>query len=102
MDLYQTIETVAEITAKFQEKALLVPHYATDEEMKKVRYHDMLWDDIREFMSISGCETMNDMDSRAREWDIDLEHLGKRGSDQVHVMESPWKRPKTPDQHLRG
>ena len=32
-DLTQTTETVAEITAKFQERALLVPQYAADEEM---------------------------------------------------------------------
>ena len=34
-DLRQTTETVAEITAKFRERTLLVPQYAADEEMKK-------------------------------------------------------------------
>ena len=34
-DLRQTTETVAEITAKFRERALLVPQYVVDEEMKK-------------------------------------------------------------------
>ena len=34
-DLTQTTETVAEITAKFKERALLVPQYVADEEMKK-------------------------------------------------------------------
>ena len=43
----RTTETMAEITAKFREKVLLVPQYATDEEMKKVRYNDVLWDDFR-------------------------------------------------------
>ena len=47
--------------------------------MKKVRYHDMPEDDIREFVSISRCKTLNDMISRAQEQEIDLEHLGKRG-----------------------
>ena len=46
--------------------------------MKKVRYYDMPWDDIREFVSMSRCKTLNDMISRAREWEIDFEHLGKR------------------------
>ena len=34
-DLQQTTETVAEITAKFNERALLVLQYVADEEMKK-------------------------------------------------------------------
>ena len=41
-DLRQTTETMAEITSKFKERALLVSQYATNEEMKKTRYHDML------------------------------------------------------------
>lgn len=45
--LRQPIETVAEITAKFMEMALLVSQYDVDEEMKKTRYNDMLNDDIR-------------------------------------------------------
>ena len=49
----QTIESVAEITAKFRERALLVPQYAGDEEMRKTRYHYMLRADIREHVSYS-------------------------------------------------
>ena len=89
---------MAEITAKFQERALLVLQYAADEEMKKVRYHDMLRDDIREFVSISGCKTPNDMISRSCKREIDLEHLGKRWPDQVRVVEGSRKKPKTLDQ----
>ena len=66
-DLRQTTETMIYITANFRERALLVPQYATDDKMKKVRYHDMIGDDIREFVSLSGCETLNDMIARARE-----------------------------------
>lgn len=66
-DLRHTIETVAEITAKFRERALLVPQYAVDEEMKKTRYQNMLRDDIRELVSFSGCKTLNDMIARAQE-----------------------------------
>ena len=80
----------------------MVPHYAADEEIKKVTYHDMLMDDIREVVSISGCKTLNDMISRAREQEIDLDHLGKRESQQVQTMEGPRKRPKTSNQRLRG
>ena len=33
-DRHQTTETVAEITAKFREQALLIPQYATAEDMR--------------------------------------------------------------------
>lgn len=42
LDMRQTTETMAEITAKFQERAVLVPQYAGDEDMRRTRYHDML------------------------------------------------------------
>ena len=38
----------------------------------------MLRVDIREFVSISAFQTLKDMIARAREQEIDLEHLGKR------------------------
>ena len=52
-DLCQTTKTVAQITAKFHERALLVSQYVADEAMKKMRYHDMLRDDIMEFVMFS-------------------------------------------------
>ena len=76
----------------------MVSHYAVHEEMKKVRYHDMLRYDIREFVSISGFKTLIDKIARAREQDIDLEHLGKREPEHVQEVEGPPKRPKTSDQ----
>nr|KAJ0224671.1 hypothetical protein LSAT_V11C100043830 [Lactuca sativa] len=84
-DLTQTIETVAEITAKFGERALLVPQYVADEEMKKARYHEMLRDDIRQFVSRSSCKTLEDMIARAREREIDLEQIRTRKPDEVQV-----------------
>ena len=53
-------------------------------------------------MSISGCEILNDMISRARERETDLEHIRKRGPDHVHILEGPRERPKNSDQLLRG
>ena len=35
LDMRQTTDTVAEITAKFRERALLVPQYAGDEDMRR-------------------------------------------------------------------
>ena len=65
--LQQTTETMAEITAKFRERALLIPQYATDEEMRQTRCHSMLRDDIWEFMRFTGCKTVNDIVEKARE-----------------------------------
>ena len=57
-DLRQTTETVAKITVKLKDMALLVPQYVADEEMKNTRYHDMLRDNIREFVGFSACRTL--------------------------------------------
>ena len=51
----------------FRERALLVPQYVADEEMKKAGYHDMLKDEIRQFVSMSSYRTLEDMITRARE-----------------------------------
>ena len=69
-----------ETIAKFKERDFLVPQYTADEEMRKTRYHDMLRDDIHEFVSLLGWKTLEDMISRAREWEIDSELLKKRKS----------------------
>ena len=60
-DLCQTNETVAEITAIFHDRELLVPQYVADEEMKKERYHEMLRSNIRMFVSRSSCKKLDDM-----------------------------------------
>ena len=38
----------------------------------------------------------------AQEWQIDLEHLGKRKPKQVQTVRGPTKRPKMFDQRARG
>ena len=86
---------MAQIIAKFRERALLVMQYAVDKEIKKVRYHDMLRDDIREFMIFSGFKTLNDVISRAREREIDLEHLRKRKPEQIQIAVGLTKRLRT-------
>ena len=78
LDMRQMIETMAEISTKFRKRALLVPQYATDEEIWKTQYHNMLRPNIREFVSFSTCQTLDDMISRVQEYGIDLEHIGKR------------------------
>ena len=66
-----------------------------DDEMKKVRYHDMMRDDIKEFVSLSGCETLNYMIARAQECEIDLQHLRKRKPVQIKISVAQVKRTRT-------
>ena len=102
LDMRQTTDTVAEITAKFRERALLVPQYAGDEDMRRTRYHDMLRADIREHVSFSACPTLNSMISRAREREKDLEHIRKRKAVEGHVMRASGKKPKGSDSGMKG
>ena len=53
-ELQQTIETMAEITAKFREQALFIPQYALDEDMRRTGYHSIPRDNIHEVVSFLG------------------------------------------------
>ena len=53
-------------------------------------------------MSLSGCETLNDMIARARERKIDLEHLGKRKPERTHISMDQVKRTRTQDSCVGG
>ena len=79
-----------------------MPQYVGDDEMQRTRYHDMLRADIREHVSFLASPTLGSMIARAREREIDLEHIAKRRSDQTYTLEGPRKRPKTSDQRLAG
>ena len=93
---------MAEITAKFRERALFVSQYAADEEMKKTRYHDILRDYIGEFVSFSACKTLNDMVEKSRMREIDLELRTKRKLEQVQTGLGQTKRPNTSDTYSIG
>ena len=69
-DLHQSTETMAEMTAKFRERPLLIPQYSSDEEMTRTPYHSMLKDHIQEFVSFTGCKTLKEMVDKAREQEI--------------------------------
>lgn len=49
-------------------------------------HHDMLMDEIKNFVSTSSCRKIQDMIARARERKIELEPLSKRKSVQVQTM----------------
>lgn len=61
--------------------------------MKKTWYHDILRLDISEFVSFSACQTLEDVISRAREREIDLEHIGKKKAEQVKTARDSAKKP---------
>ena len=56
---------------------------AVYKEMKKTWYHDMLRDDIMEFVSILSCKTLEEMIDRDRDREIKLELRNKRKPTQV-------------------
>ena len=86
----------------FHERNLLVPQYVVDEEMKKAKYHDMLKDEIWEFVSMSSCRRLEDMIVRARERQIDMETVRKRKLVQAQVSQGSDKNPKVFDSRSRG
>ena len=102
LDMRQTIELVAEITAKFRERALLVPQYAGDKEMKKTWYHDMLRVDIQKYVSYSACPTLDDMIAKAQEGEIDIEHIRKRKTKIGQTTGVSMKKPKGFDSRSKG
>lgn len=64
---------MVEIAAKFRGRAPLVMQYVAHEEMRKTRYHDMLRNDIREFVNMSSCITLGDMICISQEHEIELQ-----------------------------
>ena len=62
--------------------------------MRRTRYHDMLRADIREHVSFAACPTLESMIARAREREIDLEHLRKRKAKMEQVIGASGKKPK--------
>ena len=55
--------------------ALIVPHYTTDEDMKKTRYHDTI--------------------ARVQEHEIELQHRLKHEQEHIQIVMGKEKRPKS-------
>lgn len=70
--------------------------------MNKTRYHDMLREDIKEFVSFSSFWKLEDMIARTREREINLENLSKKKEEQVQKAKASAKKPKTFDLRARG
>lgn len=93
--LQETTDTMENITSRFREKALLVPQYDRDEEMKKMRYQDMLKENIRMFVIISSCQSLKEMIDRVLEREIELELQKKQKASQVQTVMVLTKQSKT-------
>lgn len=65
--------------------------------MKKSWYHDMFKFEMREFMSMSRCKTLDDMIAWACKREIDLETVRNRKLVQAEVSEGSGKKPKVFD-----
>ena len=57
----------------------------------------MLRDDIREFVSFTGCKTLNEMVEKAREREMKLDFCTKRKPEQAQTVVGQAKKPKTLD-----
>ncbi|KAJ9556692.1 hypothetical protein OSB04_011306 [Centaurea solstitialis] len=68
LNLTQTTETVNEITAKFLEKLLFVPGYASDESLKMARYMGVLRTEIKGAVATKRCKTFSDMGHFSRDY----------------------------------
>ena len=61
--------------------------------MKMARYHEMQRSDIRQFVCRSSCKRLEDIITRAREWEIDLEMESKSKPNFAASVEGLGKRP---------
>ncbi|GKE25022.1 putative reverse transcriptase domain-containing protein [Tanacetum coccineum] len=71
--LMQTNETVNELWKKFNDLIPYCPEYHGNEKLKVERFQRMLRDDIREVISPFKCTTLEDLLSRARVREADLQ-----------------------------
>ncbi|XP_052626964.1 uncharacterized protein LOC128133531 [Lactuca sativa] len=73
-----------------------------DEDMRRTSYHSVLRDDIREFVSFSGCKILNEMVEKAREREMELELRTKWKPEQAQTAIGQAKKLKTFDSFGRG
>ena len=62
----------------------------------------MVRDDIREFVSFTGCKTLNEMVEKAREREMELDFHTKLKHEQAQTAVGQAKKPKTSDSSIRG
>lgn len=68
------------MTAKFKERALFFPQYATTKEMKMTHYHDMLRTEILENMSDLSDRTLSSFVEAAKERQLSWRPNNERGN----------------------
>ena len=70
--------------------------------MKKTQYHDILKADIHKYVSYSACPTLDDMIAKAREREIEIDHLRKRKAEVGQTTRVSVKKPKGFDSRSTG
>ena len=70
--------------------------------MRRTRYHEMLGADIREHVSYSTCPNLDSMIARARDREIDLEHIGKRKAEEGQLTGVSGEKTDGSDARLKG
>ncbi|KAJ0809969.1 putative nucleotidyltransferase, Ribonuclease H [Helianthus annuus] len=99
--LRQRDESVNEITNTFLDQLKFCEEIVGTERKKIIRYHGMLKAEIREFITPSKCETLDEIIDLARDREIEIKRQDERGEKrQVEKgsTQGSSKKPKTQDQ----
>ncbi|XP_035834051.1 uncharacterized protein LOC118482606 [Helianthus annuus] len=99
--LRQRDESVNEITNTFLDQLKFCEEIVGTERKKIIRYHGMLKAEIREFITPSKCETLDEIIDLARDREIEIKRQDERGEKRQTEKGSAQgssKKPKTHDQ----
>ncbi|PWA68215.1 zinc finger, CCHC-type, Retrotransposon gag domain protein [Artemisia annua] len=89
-NLMQTNESVNELWEKFCDMVQYCPKYRDNEKLKVDKFQRMLKDEIRTIVSPFKCSTMDDLLSRARTREADLDRMkGKEKKELKRKQEQP-------------
>lgn len=70
--------------------------------MRRTRYHSIPRDDIHEFVSFTGCKTLNEMVEKAHEREMELDVRTNWKTEQAQAAGGKDKKPKTSDSSGRS
>ncbi|XP_035842153.1 uncharacterized protein LOC118488855 [Helianthus annuus] len=103
--LRQKNESVNEISNAFMDKMKFCGELVTTQRMKINRFHGVLKAEIREFITPSKCETLDELINLARDREIEIKRQEERGEkrpSEKGASSSPSKKGKFQDQGRKG
>ncbi|XP_022040819.1 uncharacterized protein LOC110943375 [Helianthus annuus] len=103
--LWQKNESVNEISNAFMDKMKFCGDFVTTERMKINRFYGVLKAEIREFITPSNCETLDELINLARDREIEIKRQEERGEKRPSergASSSPSKKGKFQDQGRKG